>query len=253
VKPLTIAKLQWLMTWRNPEQLMPLLLVPLSTFVAAAIIDNGGRPDLLYYCLIAISVMSIAQTGFMAASDLFVSDRSSGTLEAMLVTVANYPAVLVVRILSVTATGAVGGIFSYALLKLVFSARLSIHHPIVAIVTLVGIVVGTSCMALFLSALICYARSARAVQNSMSGPMFLMSGVLVPVGLLAPWLEWPGKLIYLSWAAELLRESFLEAELTNLSFRLIMLLATGIVWALVGGALLSKMLDRLRLDGKLTG
>lgn len=241
------------MTWRSPEQLTPVLLVPLSTIFAAAIVESGGRPDLLYYSLAAVSIMSIAQTGFMAASELFVSDRSSGTLEAMVVTTASYPVVLAVRILSVTASGVFGALLSYLILKLYFSAQITIHHPWLAFGSTAGVIFGSGGMALFLAGLICRGRSARAVQNTVSGPLFLIGGVLVPIGLLSPWLELPGKLIYLSWAADLLRDSFLEAEPNHVFLRMLMLASTGMIWAGLGVIMLSRMLNRLRHDGALTG
>jgi ABC-2 type transport system permease protein len=251
MKVLSIAKFQWLMIWRSPEQLASVLLIPLSTFIAAAIIDHGGRPDLLYYSLVAMSVMTIAQTGFLAASELFVTDRASGTLEAMVATTASYSFVLVVRILIVTASGVLGTLVSYFILKLCFAAQISIYHPVVAVGAIAGVVFGSGGVALLLAALICRARSSRTVQNSVSGPLFLLAGVLAPVGLLSPWLELPGRVIYLSWAADLLRDSLIQGEPKNVIFRMTMLVCTGMICGALGAMALSQMLKRLRRDGAL--
>jgi ABC-2 type transport system permease protein len=130
-----------------------------------------------------------------------------------------------------------------------FSAQIPIYHPIVAIIGLVGVVIGTGSIALALTALICRSGSARAVQNAMSGPLFLLAGVLVPVSLLSPWLALAGKCLYLTWAVDLLRDSFVQNEPADVGYRILMMLLTGLLWALGGSILLQQMLNRLRRNG----
>lgn len=247
----TIARLQWLMTWRNPEQLLPILLVPLSTFVAASIFVEGGRTDLLPRVFVAFSLMCVAQTALFTASEILVGDRSNGQLETMLVTTASYPVTLGVRVLVVSSAGLVGGLLSYLILFLCYDARPLIRHPLEALGAVVGATYGSGGMALLLAALICRTKSVRAVQNSLSGPLFLLSGVLVPVGLLSPWLEKLSGALYLSWAAHLMRDSLDISPPPDTPFRLFMLVLTGTVLGLGGALLLTAMLKRMRREGAL--
>lgn len=250
---LTIARIQWLLAWRSPEQLAPVLLIPMSAIIGGAIFDHAGRPELFYYSLVAVTLMSVAQTAVMTASELLVQDRSSGILEAMTTTPAHYPAVLGIRVLTVTATGLAGAALSYVLLRTLFAARFELHHPMLAAFTVGGVVVGSACAALLLAALLVSARSARAVQNSITGPMYLLAGVFVPVGLLSPMLEVPGKLIYLHWAAGLLRDAFRPEAPQDVLVRYTALLGTAAVWGILGSVLLGRLLRNLRRSGTLSG
>ena len=253
MKLVTIVKLQWLLTWRSPDQLIGVVVLPLSTIIAGAIIDSNGRADLLYYSLVAISLMTIIQTGFMTAAELMVNDRVSGVLESMIVTTSSYLTILAVRVLIVTAVGMLGCSISWLILVVSFDVILVPYHPWVALITLIATTLATAWASFFLAALICRARSARAVQNSLAAPVFLLAGVLVPVGFLSPWLELPGRVLYVFWAAELLRDSFIASEPRDVVLRLYMLFTTGFMWAILGIVLLRRMLSRLRRDGALHG
>lgn len=249
-----IVRLQWLMTWRSPEQLLPIFLVPLSTFVAAAIIDHAGRPDLLVNVFVAVALMSIIQTGLMTASEILTSDRSSLLLLGLITTPTRYPFLLFLRITVTTSASLAGAVTSYLILYIAFETPIRFEQPAAAALAILLTVLGSACFALLLAALIARARSARAIQNSLSGPVFLLSGALVPVTLLSPWLVWPAMALFPYWAAELLRASVQDVAVvipTRLVMYTALLVSTGAVWGVAGALLLGTMLERNRQHGSL--
>lgn len=246
---MAVGRYQWCMSVRSIEQLAPVLLIPISILVGAAVFDFAGRPDLQHYSLVGVSIMVIAQTGFMAASEVAVSDRSSGALEALLTTPTAYALILAIRVLVITGIGTLGSALSYLLLILVFGDVVQLYHPLVAVVAIAGIVFGTACIALLLAGILLRSRSVRAVQSAMAGPLFLLAGVLVPIGLLHPLLQWPSKVLYLSWGADLLRVSFQREPVSNFALRASLLLVTGGMWGAIGWRFLSDVLVRMKRDG----
>jgi ABC-2 type transport system permease protein len=101
------------------------------------------------------------------------------------------------------------------------------------------------------AALICFARSTRAFQNGVSYPLFLLSGVLVPVDYLPDWLEPISRVLFLYWSAELLRDAMSPGPPEDVALRLAMLLLLGLAGGVIGAVLIGRMLIYLKRDGRL--
>jgi ABC-2 type transport system permease protein len=100
-----------------------------------------------------------------------------------------------------------------------------------------------------MSSVFVLSRSVRAYQNSLSYPFFVLGGVMVPVALLPGWIEPVSRAVFLTWSADLLRDSLTTEPVTNLVARLGVVLALGAAGFLVGLVLLRRAVDRLRRTG----
>jgi ABC-2 type transport system permease protein len=74
----------------------------------------------------------------------------------------------------------------------------------------------------------------------------------VPVSYLPDWLEPLSAVVFLSWAADLLRDSFAPAPVEDLGFRLAMVLALGAAGFVVGRLLLARLLRHVRETGEVS-
>jgi ABC-2 type transport system permease protein len=249
---LTIARLEILLTVRRLDQIAPALMAAFSSTIAATILSYSNRQDLLQYALVGMGTMSIVQTGFMSASEVLAEDRRTGILESLLAVGLPYSAVLLTRILAITVCGLIGVALTYLMLLALFGAKFSLFHPAYAFATLALLTFGTGSSALLLAAMICYSKSARSVQNSLGGPIFLLGGLLVPIELLPAALATVSKLLFVTWGAGLLRDCFSESAPEAVGFRFMMMTISCAVWTAVGFALLNAMLTRLRRQGSLT-
>jgi ABC-2 type transport system permease protein len=102
-----------------------------------------------------------------------------------------------------------------------------------------------------MSAVFVLARTARTFQNTLSYPIFLLSGAFVPVDLLPGWLQPLSRLVFLSWGTDLLRDSISPQAVPSVAARLAVVLGLG-AGAFIGGmAMLDKFLDRVRALGTL--
>ncbi|NIR38842.1 MAG: hypothetical protein GWN07_23450, partial [Actinobacteria bacterium] len=59
-------------------------------------------------------------------------------------------------------------------------------------------------------------RAAITFQSSASYPILLLGGVFVPLSLLPGWVEPLGRLVFLSWSSDALRQATLDPSLDGL-------------------------------------
>jgi ABC-2 type transport system permease protein len=102
-----------------------------------------------------------------------------------------------------------------------------------------------------MAALFVLARSTRTFQNSLSFPFYVLGGVLAPVSLLPGWLQPLSAAVFLSWAADLLRDSLDAAPVDRAAFRVGIVVLLGAVGFALGQLLLYRILTRLRHRGEL--
>lgn len=126
-----------------------------------------------------------------------------------------------------------------------------VHHPAALVATLVATALAATATSIIMAGAFVLARTARTFQNSMQFPVFLLAGVIVPLTYLPAWLRPVGRLLFLSWSADLLRASLAPAPVADLVPRLGIILGLGALGLLVGGAVLDLVLTRVRMLGRL--
>jgi ABC-2 type transport system permease protein len=240
------ARMQYQISRRDPGDLMLIALAPLDAIVFLAIIKNAHRSDLLGYALLAPVLLALWTTTLWVSGEMIDRDRAEQTLEAMLVTPAPFPIVMVSRILAVTALTLVAFIESGLVGRLVFGVTLIVHHPGVFALTLAVTSLATASTGLVMSAIFVLGRSVRTFQSSLSYPFYVLGGILVPVSYLPPWLQPVTKLIFLSWASDLLRDAIKPAPVVAAPLRLGVVLILGILTFILGWLLLGRIVMRVR-------
>jgi ABC-2 type transport system permease protein len=239
------------MSTRSFEDLMPVLTMPLFALVFLAIFVHSGRSDLAGYAMVAPLLMTVAQMGFFVASEVITNDRDEDLLELLVASPTPLSATLWPRILLLNALGLVGFAETWAITVGVFGLSVEFHHPWIAVTTLVLTVCSSAGTALLMAALFCFGRSARTFQNSVTYPLYLIAGVLVPVHYLPVWLQPLSPFVFLYWAADLLRDALRPEDVSNLMWRFVALAGLGTIAGGIGAAILDRMLNRLRRDGAL--
>ena len=235
----------------DPDYLMPLVTVPLFSITFLAIVRQAGRDDLTGYALMAPVLIALWQLSLLDSGEVIAEDRWQGVLEAVIAAPANIAVVVVARVLAVSGLSLVAFVEVWLVARLVFGVAIEIHHPLVFALTLAASVLAMSGTALIMAALFVLARSARTFQNSLSYPFYVLGGVLVPVSFLPDWLEPLSSGVFLSWSADLLRDSLAAGSVSDVPARVAMILALGAAGAAVGGVLLRLILRRVRTTGSL--
>lgn len=230
---------------------MPLVTVPLFAVTFLAIVRHAGRDDLTGYAVMAPVLIALWQLSLLDSGEVIAEDRWQGVLEAVIAAPANIALVVIGRIFTVTAVSLIAFAEVWLVARVLFRVPIVVHHPVVFTLTLAASVVAMAGTALIMAGLFVLARSARTFQNSLSYPFYVLGGVLVPVSFLPDWLEPLSTAVFLSWSADLLRDSLEPGAVSNSAARVTMILALGAAGAVIGGVLLGRILLRVRRDGSL--
>lgn len=230
----------------------PLITVPFFTVIFLSITEYAGRPDLAPYAVLAPTLIALWGMALLVAGELIDSERWAGTLEALIATPASFALVITGRIAAVTLVSLLAFAETWVVAGVVFGIAVAIPHPALLLVTVAVTAVAMAGTASMMSAVFVLARSARIFQNSLSYPFYVLGGVLVPVALLPGWLQPLTRVVFLSWSADLLRDSLSAAPISEPALRLATVLGLGAAGLGAGIFLLRRVLVRVRALGTLT-
>jgi ABC-2 type transport system permease protein len=245
------AHTQFRLMSRNIEDVLPIIVMPLQTLVAMAILVESGRTDLAGYALSASLLFTVGQMGFFISSEIVSNDRNNQLMELLVATPAPYVVILATRTLILSSLGLFGFVEGWLIAYVVFGIAVPIPHPEILAITLAATALAGGGTAVLTATLFSLSRNTRSLQNAANGPFYLLGGILVPVTFLPVWLQPLSPLIFFYWSANLVRDSLQEATPQNVALRLAILLGLGIAAAIGGGVVMTRMLDRLRHDGRL--
>jgi ABC-2 type transport system permease protein len=245
-------KLQLQLMRADPDYVMPLATAPFYAIVFLAIVEHAGRGDLTAYALMAPVLMTLWQLSLLTSGETIAEDRWTGTFELAVAAPASLSVALLGRVLAVTGVALLSFVEVWLVARLLFDAEIVFHHPAAFVLTLGTTALAMAGTSLIMAALFVITRSPRTFQNSLSFPFYVLGGVLVPVSYLPDWIEPLSTLVFLSWGADLLRDSLAPAPVENLALRLLMVVLLGVGGFLVGRLLLERLLRRVRQSGEVS-
>ncbi|WP_406003005.1 ABC transporter permease [Streptomyces sp. NBC_00829] len=234
---------------RSPGDLVSLVITPLYAVIFLAITEHAGRSGLTAYAVVAPPVMALWSMALLVSGNIVDSERSGGTLEALLATPASLTTVISARVCTVTLISLAGVPESWLVARLLFDVTLPVPHPVLFTVVMLSTALATAGTATALSTLFVLARAARAYQNSLNYPLYILGGIIVPVALLPHWLHPLTHVVFLSWSSELLRDCLAEPPVHAVLPRLGAVLGLGAAAYLLGSLGLRRAVDRLRATG----
>lgn len=243
-------RLQFRVIRSDPDYLMPLATIPLFAVVFLAIVRHAGRDDLTEYALLAPVLIALWQLSLTVAGEIIADDRWQGTLEPAIAAPASFPTLVVGRVLAVTSVALVAFVEVWAVGAGLFGVSVEFHHPVAFVLAVGATALAMSGTALIMAALFVVTRSARTFQNSLSYPFYVLGGILVPVSFLPEWVQPASSAVFLSWSADLLRDSLAPAAVDNLAYRLAMVVVLGAAGFAVGRLTLERILRRVRRTGE---
>ncbi len=256
--PLSVARplvgatrAQFRMSRRDIQDLTMGITQPAFTLVLMAIFKYAGRDDLAPYALIAPMLMGVGGMAVSVASELLTREREFQTLELSVACPVPFPLVILPRILVVTSISLFGIAESWMIIRFIYGVDVTVHHYGLFAATMALTAFAAGGTAMIPAALFCFAQAARTFQNSITYPAYLFSGILVPLAAFPDWLEPVSRLIFLYWSGALLVESMNPSPPDGVLFKLAIMAILGVGAAFIGGALMARMLDFLRREGRL--
>jgi ABC-2 type transport system permease protein len=163
----------------------PLIFATLAFYL----FRTGERSGTLLYAALGAGLMGIWSSTLFGSGGAIQWQRWQGTLEILVAA----PVPFVLAFLPLTLASATTGVYSVAA-TLLFGVPLALAHPLLFVVALPVAVVSLGLLGLLLASTFVLYRHANALSNLLEYPVWLATGLLVPLSLL------PQAVLPVSWA-----------------------------------------------------
>ncbi|WP_433282939.1 ABC transporter permease [Micromonospora sp. CA-244673] len=193
---------------RSPFEIATALIVPVvQATLAVYLFRAGGEPGRLLEAAVGAGLMGVWSSVLFGSGGAIQNQRWQGTLEMLML--APRPPALV--IFPITLSTAVTG--TYAMLAtllwgwLLYGVPLTFAHPLLFLVAAPGCVLGLGMFGLLLASTFVLMRNANALANTLEYPIWLVSGMLVPLTVLPGWTGPIAAALPTTWGARAVHEA----------------------------------------------
>jgi ABC-2 type transport system permease protein len=193
---------------RSGLELTISLIVPIvQATLAVYLFRAGGSSDRLLEAAVGAGMMGVWSSVLFGSGGAIQTQRWQGTLEMIMLA----PRRPVLVLLPITLATALTG--TYALLatliwgRLLYGIRLDFAHPVAFVVAAPVVILSLGLFGLLLAATFVLLRNANALANTLEYPVWLVSGILVPITVLPAWTTPIAAALPTTWAARALREA----------------------------------------------
>jgi ABC-2 type transport system permease protein len=188
--------------------LQPLIFASIAFYMWKA----GARPGTLLYVALGAGLMGMWSATLFGSGGAIQFNRWQGTLEVLVAAPASFLVVLV----GMTMATASIGLYSIAATlfwgRVFFGVPLHFVHPVQFAVALPVAVVGLGLLGLVMASTFVLYRNANAFSNLLEYPIWLITGLLVPVALLPGWVEPISWVLAPTWGVEAIRNAALGGD-----------------------------------------
>ena len=217
--------------------LQPLIFASIAFYMWKA----GARPGTLLYVALGAGLMGMWSSTLFGSGGAIQWMRWQGTLEVIVAA----PPPLLVTMIGMTLPTASIGLYSVAGTlvwgRLFFGVPLELAHPWLFAVALPAAVLGLGLLGLVMASTFVLYRNANAFSNLLEYPVWLVSGLLIPVSLLPGWVEPLSWVLAPTWGVEAVRGAALGGDPL---FAIGMCLLLSVVYLAIG-ALTMRNFERL--------
>ena len=176
------------------------------TILTVGIYLYGGKPNLGLFAIIGTGMISIWNNNLWSSGNIVNNERRDGTLPLILASPTSLPVILVGKSLanSITSILAMGITFLTGILF--FQLPLGIERPLDFALGLILTVIALTCMGLVLGTLFVLTRHG-IVMNVANYPIYLLSGLTVPLTLLPYWVKPLSNILAPKWGNLILNQA----------------------------------------------
>ena len=213
--------------------LQPIIFASIAFFM----VQNGNQSGTLLYVALGAGLMGIWSATLFGSGGAIQWQRWQGTLELLVAA----PAPFIMSLLPLTIATSSIGLYSIAATlvwgRIFFGVPLDFAHPLQLAVALPATVLSLGMLGLVLASTFVLARNANAFSNLLEYPVWLATGLLVPLTLLPAWVEPVAWVLAPSWGIRAIREAALGGSAWP---EIGMCVGLGVVYLSLGTILLSN-------------
>ncbi len=230
--------------------LMVLVQPVLFSIMTVVTYFHGGRTDLGLFAVIGAGMIGMWNNNLWSSGAIVSNERNLGTLSLLLVSPAPLPWVLFGKSSAVAVTSVLAIGVSLLTGAWVFGLSLDILDPIGFILSLLLAIFALTCLGMVLGSLFVLTRHSFMALQVANYPIYLLSGLTVPLTLLPLWTRPISFLLAPTWGNLSLNQSA-QGLTTNLVGNFLWLVALSILYLLIARYLFRIIEYRVREAGNL--
>ncbi|MDQ3068057.1 MAG: ABC transporter permease [Actinomycetota bacterium] len=204
----------------------------------------GSEPETLLLASLGATVMGIWSVTTVGAADAIQRQRTAGVLELLVAAPAPFWAVLLPITIATSAIGIYSLVSTLLWGRLVFGIPLELEQPLVFVLAIPPTIVSIGLLGFLMASVIVRFRAGWAVGNMFEYPVWLVSGLLIPVSLLPGWAEPVSWALAPTWGMRALSEAAVMGG--SPLFDIAMCLLLSALYAVIGAVLLGRFLESAR-------
>jgi ABC-2 type transport system permease protein len=185
---------------------------PVFATIAFYMFRAGGRSDALIYAAIGAGIMSLWHTTLVGSGQALTLLRTAGMLELLVAAPAPFVFVLAPMTLATASVGFYALVATLAWGRLMFGMPLHVQHPWLLAAAVPVTIFSLGMLGMVLGSFFVRYRYANAFTNLLLYPVWLTSGMLIPVALLPHWVRPLSYAFPSTWAARAIRDAVLGGQ-----------------------------------------
>jgi ABC-2 type transport system permease protein len=259
---LATARTVWSITWFNVRMLLASEFFVLITFVAPLIFatlgfflfqSGGGKGgQTLLYVALGAGMMGVWSTTLFGCGGAIAWQRWEGTLELLVSAPRRYDMVLLGQTLGASTFGFYSIVATILWGVLLFGMPLNATYPWLLPIALLVAIVSLGAMGMLLATSFVLYRHANALSNLLEYPIWIVTGMVVPLALLPGWLGPISWFLAPTWAMEAIRGAALGNDIATPLFAMAMCLVLAVIYFVGSRVALRYVLAKARRDATLS-
>jgi ABC-2 type transport system permease protein len=211
--------------------------------------DTVGGVSAAGFLLVGVFGMGLWSTSVWTSGYAVEWERSEGTINSLLLTPANRTAVVLGYGFGAMLLWVLPTTFILMLLTLATGARFNVSDSLAVLLAGLALVGAAQAMGYLLSGLFVLTRRANMFANFIQSPIYLLSGMVVPLDQLPDWLRWFSYGFPFSYGMTALRAALLDGALLDVIAAELALCAATSAIAVIGGAVLLRRVEEVAKRG----
>lgn len=229
--------------------LQPVIFASIAFFLFRAGGQAAGEHTLLYAAL-GTGMMGVWSTTLFGCGGAIQWQRWEGTLELLVAAPSRYDMVLLGQTLGASTFGFYSILATIAWGMLLFGMPLNASFPLLLPLALAVAILSLGAMGMLLATSFVLYRHANALSNLLEYPVWIVTGLVVPLALLPGWLGPISWFLAPTWAMQAIRESAMGSAAPWLAMAACLGLA--VAYYLIARRVLRFVLDKARRDATLS-
>lgn len=228
--------------------LQPIIFASIAFFLFQAGGESAG-PNTLLYAALGTGMMGVWSTTLFGCGGAIQWHRWEGTLELLVAAPSRYDMVLLGQTLGASTFGFYSILATIVWGVVLFGVPLNANFPLLLPVALAVAILSLGCLGMLLATSFVLYRHANALSNLLEYPIWIVTGMIVPLAVLPGWLGPISWFLAPTWAMEAIRETAIGSQPPWLAMLLCLMLA--VAYYVIARRVLRFVLDKARRDATL--